>query len=276
MPMSVQRWVYGSWDRRRHKEPRDRYLRQIDTALEGFAGKRVLEIGSGTQTDVLRRLQDDFDVAEAIGIDPASEPRDVGDRGRVLRQDARTIPFSDGYFDLALSMSAFEHIRGLDEVLAAAYRVLKPGGLLYAHFGPIWSTSYGHHLWFDDHGQPVTYHRFVLPAWCHLVDSHEDVRRACISLGMTEDLAARTVGFVFESPEQNQLLFSDYADLVAASDFEVVFFKGYDAPDLALRYQDAQDPARLAKVAATFPSANVSEFLYDGIVMLLRRPSTAG
>jgi hypothetical protein len=108
------------------------------------------------------------------------------------------------------------------------------------------------------------------------VDSHEDVLQACVALGMTEDLAARTVGFVFESPEQNQLLFSDYLALVAASDFEVLFFKGYDAPDLASKYRDAQDPARIAKVAAAFPNADVSEFLYDGIVMLLRRPFTAG
>jgi len=224
------------------------------------------------RADLLRHLQDRSHVAEAIGLDPDSEPRGVGARGKVVREDARSMPFSDGYFDAALSVSAFEHIRGLDEALAEAYRVLKPGGSLYAHFGPIWSTPYGHHLGFVHHHGSVSYHEFVLPSWCHLIDSREDVLRACVSLGMTADLAEQSVSFVFESPEQNQLLFSDYVDLVSASHFEVLFFKGYDAPDLAWKYRDAQDPARLAKVAARFPSADVSQFLYDGIVMLLRKP----
>ena len=85
-------------------------------------------------------------------------------------------------------------------------------------------------------GRTVSYHEFVLPSWCRWIDSREDVLQRCLALGMTEALAARSVSYMFDSPEQNQLLFSDYLDLVTASDFEVLFFKGYDAPDLALKY----------------------------------------
>jgi SAM-dependent methyltransferase len=273
MPASARRSVFDFVERRTNGEARARLLAQADIALESLSGKRVLEIGTGTSVDHLRRLQDSLHVAEAIGIDPASEPRDVGDRGRVQRGDARAMPFQDAYFDAAVSVSAFEHIHGLGEALAEAYRVLKPGGSLYAHFGPIWSSPYGHHLGFANGHESVSYHSLVLPSWCHLIDSREDVLRAFVALGVTEDLAERSVSYVFDSPEQNHLLFSDYRDLVNASDFEVLFFKGYDAPDLASKYRDAQQPRRLAKVAAAFPNEDVSQFLYDGIVMLLRRQS---
>ena len=262
MPTSIQRRVFDFSDRRSHGEARDRFLEQVDVALEGLAGKRVLEIGTGVTADLLRRLQDSFHVAEAIGIDLASEPRDVGDRGRVVRGDARTMPFSDGYFDAAVSVSAFEHIRGLGEALAEAYRVLRPGGLLLAHFGPIWSTPYGHHLGFMENGRTVNYHEFVLPSWCHLIDSREDVLQGCLTLGMTKELAARSVSFMFDSPEQNQLLFSDYVDIVTASDFEVLFFKGYDAPDLALKYGRATEKEcchRAASLNSGWVSSRFSE-----------------
>ena len=58
MPTSAQRSVFDFADRRKNGEARDRFLEQVDIALEGLAGKRVLEIGTGGTADLLRRLQD--------------------------------------------------------------------------------------------------------------------------------------------------------------------------------------------------------------------------
>ena len=100
--------------------------------------------------------------------------------------------------------------------------------MLYSHFGPIWSTSYGHHLWMIHKGVEYNYHNLRLPSFCHLLSDPEtfynDVRQA------TEDesLCRALTDYVFHSKDQNQLMFEDYEKLVDASPFEVVFFKGYD------------------------------------------------
>jgi SAM-dependent methyltransferase len=52
---------------------------------------------------------------------------------------------ADGSIDLCVSDAVFEHCRNLDAVLAEARRVLKPGGRLYAGYGPLWFSGGGDH-----------------------------------------------------------------------------------------------------------------------------------
>lgn len=53
--------------------------------------------------------------------------------------------FNDGEFDIIGSDAVFEHITDLSTVISEFYRVLRPGGLVYATFGPLW------HAWHGDH-----------------------------------------------------------------------------------------------------------------------------
>jgi SAM-dependent methyltransferase len=48
-------------------------------------------------------------------------------------------------FDLIVSKDSFEHIIDLDGMLAAMKARLKPGGRIYAGFGPLYPTPYGDH-----------------------------------------------------------------------------------------------------------------------------------
>jgi len=84
--------------------------------------------GSGGNSDVLRRLG--WDVT---ALDMSEEAlRAARRRGlRVLRADARTLPFRDGEFDLVLSTDAWEHVEEDERVAAEAHRVLRPGGTLF-------------------------------------------------------------------------------------------------------------------------------------------------
>ena len=54
--------------------------------------------------------------------------------------------FADGSFDLVGSDAVFEHVRNLSSVLDEFHRVLRPGGLLYATFGPLWFGWGGDHV----------------------------------------------------------------------------------------------------------------------------------
>lgn len=51
-----------------------------------------------------------------------------------------------GKFDLIASDALLEHVKDIPGVLAAFYALLKPGGLLYASFGPLWYAWSGDHV----------------------------------------------------------------------------------------------------------------------------------
>ncbi len=56
-------------------------------------------------------------------------------------------PATEGQFDVVLSQNCFEHYARPEEVLLRMAALLKPGGLLYAGFGPLWESPFGSHLW---------------------------------------------------------------------------------------------------------------------------------
>jgi ubiquinone/menaquinone biosynthesis C-methylase UbiE len=54
--------------------------------------------------------------------------------------------FQDASFDIVSSDAVFEHLKNLPEVLVELHRVLKPGGILYSTFGPLWFSYGGDHV----------------------------------------------------------------------------------------------------------------------------------
>ena len=57
-----------------------------------------------------------------------------------------TLPFAHGSFDLAVSDAVFEHCKDLETVLTETKRVLRPGGFVYATYGPMWFCLGGDHF----------------------------------------------------------------------------------------------------------------------------------
>lgn len=85
--------------------------------------------------------------------------------------------FPDASFDLISSDAVFEHVRDLPTVLSQFYRILKPGGALYATFGPLW---FG---WGGDH---VSGYDSVLSGFNHLTLEGAAYRRYLDGLGAQE------------------------------------------------------------------------------------------
>lgn len=52
----------------------------------------------------------------------------------------------DSSFDVVGSDAVFEHLKDLPKVLGQFHRVLRPGGMLYATFGPLWYAWGGDHV----------------------------------------------------------------------------------------------------------------------------------
>ena len=79
------------------------------------------------------------------------------DAARFSRADARALPFADCSFDLVASTALLEHVDGVDGAVREMARVTRPGGLIFANFGPLYHTHGGahfegayEHLWMSD------------------------------------------------------------------------------------------------------------------------------
>ncbi len=113
----------------------------------GYAGKRVLELGSSVGIHLVAAKR--AGAAEAVGLDKFIFPESgespfrhgadthaalarvwAAEGVRVLPYDlADRFPFPDGSFDLVVCHAAIEHFHGIHkQVFAEAFRVLAPGG----------------------------------------------------------------------------------------------------------------------------------------------------
>ena len=79
---------------------------------------------------------------------------------------SRTIP--EGWADAIVSDAVFEHCQDLPAVVRELARLLRPGGMLYASYGPIWHAAGGDHF----SGRGGLEHSYN-----HLTLSQDDYRR---------------------------------------------------------------------------------------------------
>jgi len=99
------------------------------------SGGRVLEIGFGLGSDLLSWAEGG---AEVHGIDITQEHLRLATKNFALHgrnstlqlADAAHIPYPDGTFDVVYSNGVLHHTRDIEDCLAEAWRVLKPGGRL--------------------------------------------------------------------------------------------------------------------------------------------------
>jgi len=100
-----------------------------------FAGKQVLEIGTGVGTDA-RAIISGGGRYHGINVDAGSSDATrraieaFGLSGDVRQASALQIPFSDNTFDIVYSFGVLHHIPEVGRAIDEIRRVLKPGGLL--------------------------------------------------------------------------------------------------------------------------------------------------
>jgi SAM-dependent methyltransferase len=153
---------------------------QRDDRLKG----RVLDVGCGdgiTDLGIALRMQPE----QLIGVDPfrgyerlASICREHHLPESLMHppclsfqaDDANDLSFADNQFDAVLSWGSLEHIAGgYDQALREIRRVLRPGGLFFAHPG-LFYGSVGNHLgeFFDD-------------PWIHLKIDRDELRERVLA-----------------------------------------------------------------------------------------------
>jgi SAM-dependent methyltransferase len=85
-------------------------------------------------------------VGRLVGIDLDPDREAIASKRSVIAMDAAALGFRNMSFDLVLSRSVLEHIVFFDIFLEESMRVLRPGGMFYALFGPLWPTYGGSHV----------------------------------------------------------------------------------------------------------------------------------
>ena len=245
-------------------------LNQFESCCGPVSGRRILEIGSDSKGAFLEYLTSVRQPAEAIGINISFADSEDRETFSLLKEDVRRLSFDDNRFDVILSISAFEHIQDFDVALSEMFRVLKPGGQLFAEFAPIWSGVWGHHLWLDYDGEVINWLNTPMPPYAHLLMEETNLQAWIMNKYEDEKLCQLFLDFVYRSEEQNRLFFSDFESIVDGSDFETVFFVGL--PDLPLRKGYEVDCLDTVMNSLRCKFSDKSGFGYLGISMLLNKP----
>ena len=190
--------------------------------------KTVLEIGSDLSGAVAREMKSKG-VKTIIGINPLMDFIQGRDEPpstpyvHFLRSDARWLQFEDKSISSIFSVATFEHINNLELAIDEFFRVLRPGGVLYTDFGPIWSCSVGHHV-FAKVGDEEARHwkpgKNPVPNFGHLLLPADELR-VQLKGKVSEALLDAIIAWIYEKDEINRLFYEDYIRIFEQSDFQI-------------------------------------------------------
>jgi SAM-dependent methyltransferase len=205
-----------------------------------LAGKRVLEVGGSNMPRelILEDLRADrwvsvdmvdmhhYAVAQQVEHYRREPIYPLAEAQRRLSSDVYTIfngaaenidaPFF-GQSDLVVSITAFEHVARLATVLRKCYYALRPGGMLFSYFGPLYSCRVGHHCWvapdlnFNNPGE--------LPDFCHLLMKPSELLEFLLKRYPVET-AEEAVHQIYYSDRVTRNMYEDYQQYVSQSPFE--------------------------------------------------------
>ena len=123
-------------------------FRLIRTLLGERRFERLLEIGYGSGVFMPELAKC---ASSLYGIDPHPMPREVeealrkhGVNASLATAGAEKLPYEDGFFDCAVSVSAIEYVEDIDRACFELMRVLKPGGIVVIATpgaSPIWDLA---------------------------------------------------------------------------------------------------------------------------------------
>lgn len=126
-------------EREPHFRPENQ--QKVRSVLEDISKRtgrgKLLDLGCGTGF-IINLAKDLFDQIHGVDITQAMLDRvDLGSGNITLHnQQCEDLPFADGSFDAATAYSFLDHLADYSRVLEEVFRVLRPGGMLYADLLP--------------------------------------------------------------------------------------------------------------------------------------------
>lgn len=244
--------------------------------LVELPGAVVAEIGGAFPSALIEARR----IAKWYSVDPNRPAGTFGSGAhQVLAAAAEDMPLPDASVDAVFSSNAFQFI-DVPAALAQVRRILRPGGLFYAHFGPIWSAIDGHQLEYVRYdGRDLQFWiDTLLPPWAHLAYQREELR-ALLRTGLPADLADLLVHHVHDSATINRMFFEDYVAAALASGLQWVQVAASSHLDYEI-VPPAFDSGLLRDVRLADLAADVSrrrgqpvQVGLRDVLMVLRQPS---
>ncbi|MEX2226025.1 MAG: class I SAM-dependent methyltransferase [Dehalococcoidia bacterium] len=139
----------------RGNEP-EAHLRRTQRLIDlSRADVLVAGAGSGDELRLWQQSSPRSLAATDFFPHPGEWTRRQGVRHAVM--DVRALAFADDSFDLVASTALLEHVDGVEACMREMARVTRPGGIVFANFGPLYHTFGGahffgayEHLWMTD------------------------------------------------------------------------------------------------------------------------------
>jgi SAM-dependent methyltransferase len=233
----------------------------------------VLEIGADVGGLVLKEMVR-RGVPHVVGINPAISEADaqhlsveLPEGSRLLAVDVRESGLPSRAFGAIFSVAVLEHLLDLPTCLAEMHRLLVPGGRVYAAFGPIWSSSLGHHVFAEADGVQLRHwdpERNPIDDYAHLLVNRAEMRDSLARV-RTAALADAAVEWIYDGRAINRLFFDDYVESFSSSPLDVI----------RLTTEREHVPARLLD-ALRRGYSDRSTFDVRNAVVVLERAADAG
>jgi GT2 family glycosyltransferase/SAM-dependent methyltransferase len=154
------------------------YLASMMEHVPSLETLNVLEVGcsDGLVCDLMVLMG----AKSVVGVDvmPSAGCSFPHERIEYRAENAARMSFTDGRFDLCLSIATFEHVPDPSSVLQEMLRVTRVGGLCYVQAGPLYHSPFGHHMfsYFGDY------------PWIHLRRSKEEIIDYVRGKGIADDI----------------------------------------------------------------------------------------
>jgi SAM-dependent methyltransferase len=203
-------------------------------SLVDLEGASVLEVG-GCLPD---RLIESVGVKRWVSVDPLAI---AASNGKIIRinGEVEAVELPPESVDFVFSCNAFEHIHKLACAMAKIKTILRRDGVLYSHFGPIWSGADGHHL---EVRLGETQYNFweppFLPHWCHLAYTRVELEAILANkcgLGRADEIAE----WIFSNEWTNKLYYEDYIRIFYESGLQLLDLQTSQAIDYAHYIQES-------------------------------------
>ena len=190
----------------------------------------ILEIGSDLNCDVLKFLSEETECF-SIGVNKSPNFGALSDHPRVhpIRADGESLPIADASIDAVISIATLEHVADVRAFLDEVNRVLRPGGIFYTDFGPIWSCAVGHHVFAQVAGKEARFWkegRNPIPDYYHLTMSRLELKDFLSEGPCDERLIPPILHWVYDGDGINRLHFEDYIKFFNDSDLEPNYLRG--------------------------------------------------
>jgi SAM-dependent methyltransferase len=189
--------------------------------------KTILEVGGIVDEDLVKELNLNW-----TSVDPLYTPLKRYDLVSVnkplvtikhIKDDIINNLFDNDKFDYIFSCNAFQHISDLTKAFKNFHKWLKPGGILYSHFGPIWTAPDGAHIeGLENNGTVYNFwSNKLIPYWSHLHLGYEEMIDFLVK-HYPKDFAEKIAFSVYKSNWINRFKFSDYLNLVNDDYWEII------------------------------------------------------